>query len=293
MGGAGIGKSDTSALHGALLVAASSVAFSTAGYFTRLIETDVWTMLFWRGLSGGIFIQGFVVVTRRGEAFDAFRNIGRSGLACAACSTIATICFIASLRLTTVADVTVIYATAPLIAAGMAWVWTRERPSAITIAASLLAMAGVALMCGSAIQNGAVAGDLLALAMTALIALMMVIIRRNRHVSMVPASCLSAFACAAIAFFFAHPTAVSASTLGLLLLFGATQFGLGLLLLTLGSRHISATKASLLGNLELPLAPLWVWIAFGETPAQSAYFGGGVVVVALVMDFLGDTMRRR
>jgi hypothetical protein len=33
-----------------VLVLVSAFAFSTAGLFTRLVETDVWTMLFWRGL---------------------------------------------------------------------------------------------------------------------------------------------------------------------------------------------------------------------------------------------------
>ena len=31
---------------GTVLVLASAFAFSTAGLFTRLVETDVWTMLF-------------------------------------------------------------------------------------------------------------------------------------------------------------------------------------------------------------------------------------------------------
>ncbi|HZX83579.1 MAG TPA: hypothetical protein VFF19_08460, partial [Reyranella sp.] len=41
---------------GTVLVLVSAFAFSTAGLFTRLVETDVWTMLFWRGLFGGLLI---------------------------------------------------------------------------------------------------------------------------------------------------------------------------------------------------------------------------------------------
>jgi drug/metabolite transporter (DMT)-like permease len=96
-----------------------------------------------------------------------------------------------------------------------------------------------------------------------------------------------------VAIFLAEPTRITISNFGLLVLFGVMQFGLGLLLLTLGSRLIPASKASLLGNLELPLAPLWVWIAFGEIPAQSTYLGGSVVIAALIIDFLADTARTR
>ena len=45
---------------GSLIVAVSAIAFSTAGLFTRLISTDVWTMLFWRGLFGGLLIAAYI-----------------------------------------------------------------------------------------------------------------------------------------------------------------------------------------------------------------------------------------
>ena len=77
-----------------------------------------------------------------------------------------------------------------------------------------------------------------------------------------------------------------APTLGLLGLFGTTQFGLGLLLLTIGSRLISAPRAALLSDLELPLAPLWVWLAFGEVPASATMLGGGIVCAAVLLDLL-------
>ena len=122
--------------------------------------------------------------------------------------------------------------------------------------------------------------------MTALMALMMVVIRRNRHVSMLPAACLSAFACALLVTPFARPASVDAADLALLVLFGTTQVGLGLLLLTVGSRMIPAPRASLLANLELPFAPLWVWLAFAEVPAAATLIGGGIVCVAVLLDLV-------
>jgi len=249
---------------GSLIVALSAVTFSTAGLFTRLIAADVWTTLFWHGLFGGLLIGAYIAWQERAMARAAFPAIGWAGVLTAACSTVATICFIAALRETTVADVTVIYAAAPFFAAAIAWAWTREYPHRTTLAASGLALVGVVIMCGGSPSMEQVWGDLLALAMTMLMALMMVGIRKNRRISMLPAACLSAFACAIAVFPLTHPTAVSRDDMALLALFGTTQFGTGLLLLTIGSRLISATRASLLANLELPFAPLWVWLALGE-----------------------------
>ncbi|HEY0185377.1 MAG TPA: DMT family transporter [Rhodopila sp.] len=288
---AGTRRDDGPRSAGSLLVAAAAIAFSTAGLFTRLVTVDVWTMLFWRGLFGGLFIAAYIAWRERTAAPAAFAAIGRAGLLTASCSTIGTICFITALRETTVADVTVIYATAPFLAAAIGWAWVGERPRRVTLAASGIALCGVVVMCGATLPLGQMLGDLLAVAMTVLMALMMVLIRQNRHVSMLPATCLSAFACAVAVLPLAHPAGVAAPDLLRLGLFGTVQFGFGLLLLTIGSRHVSATRASLLANLELPLAPLWVWLAYGELPPKLTCAGGGIVLLAVLLDLAADARR--
>jgi drug/metabolite transporter (DMT)-like permease len=162
----------------------------------------------------------------------------------AGCSTLATICFVNALRHTTVADVNVIYATAPFIAATLQWVWTGERESSKTLAASGIALLGVTLMVDVAISAGHFVGDLLAFLMTVLISVMMVIIRNSKDTPMLPAASLSAFASAIVVLPLASPGLPAGTNLIYLFLFGTTQFGLGLLLLTLGTRLISATKSA-------------------------------------------------
>src|SRR5262249_27594765 len=63
-----------------------------------------------------------------------------------------------------------------------------------------------------------------------------------------------------------------------LVLFGVFQFGLGLTLLTLGTRHITALRSSLLHRLQTVLGPLWVWLAFAEVPPATTIIGGSVFV---------------
>ena len=71
-----------------------------------------------------------------------------------------------------------------------------------------------------------------------------------------------------------------------LALFGTLQFGLGMLLLTTGTRLISATRSALVGALETPLAPALVWLAFGEVPPLATCVGGAIVLAAVVGDLL-------
>lgn len=271
---------------GILLIVASAAAFSTAGLFTRLVALDTWSVLFWRGLFGGLFIGGYMAWCYGAQALAVVRAIGWIGLLAAACSTAATICFINALRLTSVADVMVVGATAPFLTAGLAWLWTGERERPVTLAASAMALIGIALMVDTAMPAGHLLGNLLALAMTVLISAMMVIIRQRRDTPMLPAASLSAFLCALVVLPVASPMAATATDVFWLILFGTTQFGLGLLLMTLGTRLISATQSALIGTLDTPLAPVWVWMAFGEVPLLMTCIGGAVVMTAVVADML-------
>ena len=271
-------------VRGTLLVVASAVAFSTAGLFTRLIALDTWTILFWRGLFAGLFIAAYVAWTQGSRSFAALRAIGPAGLLAAACSTLASVCFIEALRLASVAEVMVIGATTPFVAAGLTWMCTGRRERPATLVVSAVAVIGVAAMFGGESSSGQVTGGLLALAMTALLSAMMVIIRARSGTSMLPASCLSAFACSVVALPVMAPGWPAAADLVLLFLFGTIQFGLGLLLMTIGARSISATRSALAGTLDVPLAPVWVWLAMGDTPPLMTCVGGTIVMVAVVAE---------
>ncbi len=272
------------AVVGTALLAASAVAYSTAGFYTRLIDLDAWTMLFWRGLFGGLFLTGMLLWREQGRIVPAVRAIGRDGLLLALCAAVATVCFLNALRLSTVADVLVIDATIPFVTAGIAWLVIGEREDWVTLGATLAAIVGVAVMMGAAASGGRVSGNLLAFGMAVLMSLVLVLIRRNPGVGMLPAVGLSAFLCALIVLPFARPLAVSGEELLLLALFGVSQFGLGLLLLALGTPLISATRGALIGVLQTPLGTLWVWLAFAETPGWTTLAGGAIVVAAVVCD---------
>ena len=152
--------------------------------------------------------------------------------------------------------------------------------------ASGVALLGVVVTVATALGSGRLLGDLLAFGMTVLISAMMVVIRHHRAVCMLPAAALSAFLCAVLVWPVADPASVSARDLLWLMLFGTTQFGLGLLLLTLGTRLVSATRSALIGALETPLAPALVWLVLGEVPPLMTCIGGAIVLVAVVADLL-------
>src|SRR5204863_7862449 len=118
----------------------------------------------------------------------------------------------------------------------LAWVWTGVRERRSTLIASGVALLGVVVTVVPALGSGRLLGDFLALLMTLLISAMMVVIRHHRAVCMLPAASLSAFLCALVVWPWADPASATGWNFVNLMLFGTSQFGLGLLLLTVGTR---------------------------------------------------------
>jgi drug/metabolite transporter (DMT)-like permease len=269
---------------GVLLMVAAAVAFSTAGFFTRLITLDAPALLFWRGIFSGLTIAAFVVWRERG-AMRPWRTIGWPGLLLALTSSLAMISFVWSLRLSSVAEVSVIYATVPLGTAGLGWLLLREPAGWPVLAACLAVLAGMAVMMSGGQAQAHLFGDLVAVLMTVMSALFMVGLRWRRHSSAEPAVALSAFLTSVLVAAWAHPFHASAYQIALTALFGIIQNGFGIILMVLGSRLVTANETALYGAIDAPLAPLWVWLAFGEAPSPRT-LAGGLVIFAAVGAFI-------
>ena len=265
---------------GVLLVILATVAWSTAGLFTKGLSADVWVINFWRGLFSALFILIYVIWRERGRTLACFASLGGPGWAAATVSSAATIAFLSAFKLTTVANVVVIYATAPFIAAAIAWLWLREKASGATLVASAVALFGVAIIMSGSLGSVNLTGDLLALLMTAGMALLIVLIRRYPDSPMVPAACVSALQLTVIGWCLSEPFTVPDGELVPLIGFGLVQ-AVAVVMLTEGARLIPAPVAALLGALEIPLAPIWVWLFLHEIPQTLTFIGGAIVLAGV------------
>jgi drug/metabolite transporter (DMT)-like permease len=238
--------------------------------------------------------MGFMLVRDglRGTAV-MIRGMGLPGLGVALCFGTASSSFVVALAHTSVANILLIQAAAPLIAALLTWVLFREKVSGATWAAIAAVFAGVAIMVsGSFSGKVSPLGDGLAVVIAVFFATATVITRRHAHISMLPAVFLGTILAAVLAFFLAGGFAVSLGDAGLLFAFGALNLGLGLSLFVIGARLIPAAVAALVSTTEPVLGPLWVWLIHGETPGIRTLIGGAVVVAALVIHILIDWRRQ-
>jgi len=269
-------------VRGIALVAAASVVWSTGGLFVRFLDLDLWTMPAWRALFSALSLLVVVIIDKGGEAPKAFYDMGRLGLLAAPVAAVSMICFVAALKLTTVANAMVIYATVPFVAAAVAYLWVREKIERRTLIASLGALFGIAIMAGSATRPSDLAGNALSFLMTLSFAVLLVMARRYPSMAMAPINALGALLCALFCFPFVPSGMPSASEMLVLAIFGATTTGFAYLLFLNGGRLIPSSEAGLVGLLDVPLAPLWVWLVFGEEPTFSALIGGAIALAAVI-----------
>ena len=280
---------------GIFLVAASAVVWSFGGAIARFIHVeDSWTIVFWRSAFAAVFLLAFMLVRDGPRGTVALlRGMGAAGFGVALCFAAASTAFIVALAHTTVANILLMQAGGPLIAALLSWTLFGDRITGSTWGAIGGVVVGVGIMVsGSLSGNISPLGDGLALLISVAFATATVITRRNAHVRMTPAVFLAMVVSAAIGASLTPPRMVEPSDMALLFVFGAINLGVGLALFVTGVRLIPASLAALVGTLEPALGPVWVWMAHGEIPSTRTLLGGSLVFLALLIHLAVEWRRQ-
>ncbi len=256
------------------LVLASAVPFALAGVFTKLIEADVWTVLVWRGVIGGVLIALYARRSERGMA------MGWRGWLLAIIGGLASVAFLAAFRMTFVANVTLIYAMAPFAAAGLDWLIRKERARAEVLRSAAFSIVGVAMIVAGSFGGARLAGDMMALLMMGLFPLYTVLIRAFPQAPLLTAAALSSVLPVMLGLAMGVPLLPEVRDMAWLVLFGLS-FALAVVLFTEGARRIPAAEAGFYGGLEVPLAVLLAWGLLSEWPPLSTVLGGVLIMSAV------------
>ncbi len=255
--------------------------------FVRLIDASALTIAFWRlSLSGGLLGLGLLLLQGT-RPFQAVLGTGRYGLIYIFGVGLSGILFILAVSLTSVANVVFIIASLPVFAALYSRIFLAE-PVRLRMWLTMAAvMAGLAVIAyGSAgAERSSLAGDALALAVSALFAAALTAARRVKHVSMVPAVAMGYVLAALLILPFAAPLSVPSEQVALVGLHGAFILGSSVLL-AIGPRYITSAEVGLLVLLESALAPLLAWAVVDENPGRFALLGGAIVMSALAVSNL-------
>lgn len=272
------------AAYGAVLIVGAAVIWSSAGLFAKSVAADAWSIIFWRG----IFAAGVMLawLATKGVLLREIHRFRGPEVLTSLMMAAGTAAFISAFKLTSVANVALIYAGAPFFAAGIAWAWLGERPGVKVMVASVAAFAGVAViiggsMGGGSIGGGGIEGDALALLMTVMMAAAMVAYRRWPQMDTALPAAASSLVLVPFGFVLSAPLAASGGDIALIACFGVV-FAAASIMLMAGAARLPSAEAALLSALETPLAPIWAWMILAESPAATTLIGGCVVMLAVI-----------
>lgn len=279
-------------LLGVIFVTAGAVTWSSAGFFTRLIDLDYPTMIAGRGIFGAVGMLAIIIAFAPRTWTSQFRNMERWDGLFVVNYIFGTICYVSSLGQTSIAHNAVIFATLPFIAALLGWMFLDTLPSREAIFSSLIAMIGVVVMVGFS-SDGALLGDILSFLGTASMAASMIIVRRYPTVNIPAGSTIASFVSGVIVLPFADLAMVTPTHFLYLVLFGLLNASAGLTLYSLGSRRLPPMETALISLLDTPLSPFWVWLAFGEKMGLQTLIGGLIVLFAVILHIFLSQRRQR
>ena len=264
---------------GTALVVISAITFSTAGLFTKGVDAGAWDVIFWRGVSAAAFTCLWIAI--RGSARNDFAGLGASGWAVGVVGALGTAAFIPSFKLTSIANVSLIYAISPLIAALLAWIFIGERAAPRTLAGCLGALLGVAIIVSGSLGQISLYGDLLALWMTIAMASIMVIYRAFPQTPGAGPQVLQSLFLLPCAALLGAPLRVAPGEILILTAFGLL-FAIASVTLAEGAKRLASGQTALISSLETPLAPVLAFFVFAEIPEGPTFLGGALVLVAVL-----------
>lgn len=270
---------------GLVIMLASAAVFSTAGLFTKGVTADAWSVIFWRGLFAPLFTTCYVCW--KGTVTQEFREMGRPGLTVALLGASGTAAFIPAFKLTTIANVSLIYAAAPFFASGIAWLWFREIVERRVLAAAL----GVGLIVSGSLGQVNLGGDMLALWMTLMMSAVMVVYSRYPDTPAAGPNALSSVILLPVSLIFTDPFGAPAHETLIMAAFGLI-FAFASVTLSEGARRLASGEAALVSSLETPLAIIWAWMLFAEQPGLMAVIGGALILSAVFGSQLAALRRR-
>lgn len=264
---------------GAFLIVISAITFSTAGLFTKGVEAGSWDVIFWRGFFAAAFTTLWTM--KRGTLRQNFLGMGYSGLSIGVIGALGTAAFIPAFKLTTIANVSLIYAISPLVAALLAWFVIGEKVSTRTMAGCVGALFGVAIIVSGSLGQISLYGDLLALWMTIAMALIMVIYRKYPATPGAGPQVLQSVLLLPFAAMLGNPFDVERTEVYILAAFGLL-FAIASVTLAEGAKRVPSGQTALLSSLETPLAPVFAFILLTEIPNTATFLGGFVVLIAVL-----------
>ncbi len=270
------------------------VAFlwSTAGVVSRHLEAARgFELTFWRSFFTVVSLLIILPILRGRHVFSLLLTGGKTLWLSGICWAFMFTAYMVALTLTTVANVLVVMALAPLLTALLARAFIGQTIALRTWWAIVVASIGMVwIYSGQLDFSGQITGMLVAL-MVPIAAASNWTLQQYSHthgsdVDLMPAVFVGAVISTIVALPLSLPLVATPHDMLLLGTLGLMQLAVPCVLAILCARLLNAPEMSLLSLLEVVFGILLAWVGAGEVPDPNVLWGGWLVVAALVANEL-------
>ncbi len=270
------------------LAALGMLLVSTDSFFIRLADADGWSINFWVASLGFIVQLGLNRLFGSTSPIEALRNDPKPMLGIASLAAVSQIAFIIALTKTDVANVVVIVAASPILAAVVARLILKERTSRRVWTAIFITVVGILTVVSGSLGGANLSGDLLAVVAIVAFGSNVVWWRRHPDLNRFATLALSALIVVVVSLPFATPFALDSRAYLAIIGMGLVFNPAGRVAHTNAPRFAPAAEVALFTPIETVAATCWAWLAFNEQPTISTVIGGAIVVGGVLYGMTGN-----
>tara|TARA_B110000037_G_C17094146_1_gene495267 strand:- start:1293 stop:2168 length:876 start_codon:yes stop_codon:yes gene_type:complete len=279
---------------GPLLIFMGAFSLSFGGLIVKSFEgSTLWQILFWRSVFFSLTVLTFLLISYKKKLFNAFYESGLPGLLAGIILSFGFCGYVFAMYNTTVANTNFIISTQILFLAVFGYLFLKEKISIITLVSIVFAIIGVLLMLGNSLSSGEMSGNLAAFSMPITFAILIIIVRKFPNVDMVPAQFVAGISSCFIGFLLSEKLMISSHDIFLGFVAGFFQVGFGFIFITMGARNTPSAMVGIIMLSESILGPMWAYLFVAERPSLFTIVGGGIILFAVLMQFLNLYNRKK
>jgi len=276
---------------GYILLLFGGFCLSWGGFVIRSFEeASVWQILLLRSFFFMIALIVFLGVTYKKNTIKIFRDAGFSAVLGGLVMSLSFIAFVVAMTNTAVANVVFIISTQTMFLAIFGYFYLKEKVSLVSFISIILAMFGITVMVGSSLSSGSFFGNLVALAIPINFSILVMIIRKNKNLDMIPAIFYSGIFSVIYGLILSESFFFTSHDILMGFILGVPQLAFGFICITIGSRSIPSATIGLLMLSETICAPIWVFLFLNEIPPVSTLIGGFIIIVAIIIKSFDSTI---
>tara|TARA_Y100000590_G_scaffold66712_1_gene72307 strand:+ start:7337 stop:8242 length:906 start_codon:yes stop_codon:yes gene_type:complete len=285
-----------------VIVLIAGIFWSFGALVVRFIEDAQnvpWQYLFFRGFTIFLLINIYLYIKEGKSFIKNYKKIGASGILGGLSLGVAMMCFIWSITHTTAAITLLMLAAMPFMTAILGYVFLKERVSSTTLTAIVVAALGIIFMAFNSREMGSLFGLVVGLLSALGFSFFSVSLRWRRDTPKFTTVAVAGLFCGSFSFFVLVFSDTSFFTTfknsSLSALHGSLVCS-GMILYSIGSKHLPAADLTLLSLTEVLGGIFWVWLPiFGinEVPTANTIIGGSIITFALFYYSLNTKRNRR